>query len=368
MTNRIQIHLLDKVSDNAGGFEIAATLLYTVWGNVKYVGSKQSSATEGRVLKFDEYEVEMRIDPAFTVKRQANKLRFTVDGDLIIYPTEHKKEGGNITFVALFTYDGAIAAGSGPTSAITNSDGSYSDVADCGGSLILPDINITKNDDTIITYPASKDLDIGIIDPATPPANWDALVALLGRGYNYPAPTGQTVVYRTGDDAWVEADIFGTTIRAANTLKAKNTLASFYVLNNNNSFGNVNRFTDVNGLQIYGNDYVIDHHTGLGYIDNWQSGGNWNTVIDNGLAATDAGFSDWFAANYKQAEAVKSFGAENTSGRVQNSIFSLNTNNLVTSSTSSRSTTSFVKISGSFGSLEAAKTSSGEFLKCRKHF
>lgn len=136
------------------------------------------------------------------------------------------------------------------------------------------------------------------------PSTFAEFVTTYGRGSEYVPPTGQTTVYRTGDDADIEATIFGATNRNAQTLKARNTLASFKVLNNNNSFGNTNRFTDDLGGQTYTSNYVIDNYTGLAIFTTLLSSVNWNDNIDAALASTSAGFSDWFAANLKQALSI----------------------------------------------------------------
>lgn len=132
--------------------------------------------------------------------------------------------------------------------------------------------------------------------PDAPPTTFDELVALIGRGYNYPQPTSQTTSFKTGDDADIEATIFTSAVREANSIKAQNSLKSgnFLTLNNNNEFGNTNRFTDLDGLQVFGDDYAIDHYTGLGWRTVNITGTNWNNSIDNALASSLNGFSDWF--------------------------------------------------------------------------
>lgn len=48
---------------------------------------------------------------------------------------------------------------------VENSDTSYSDTVNAGDTLVIPDITITKNDDSTTTSPAAIDLDLRIIDP-----------------------------------------------------------------------------------------------------------------------------------------------------------------------------------------------------------
>jgi len=151
---------------------------------------------------------------------------------------------------------------------------------------------------------------------------WDERVAILGRGGNYPQPTGQTTVYRTGDDADIEATIFGP-VRAANAAKALNSLTDFLTLANTNEFGNTNRFTDDAGGQTYANDLIIDNYTmlmwyrvNIGILD-------WNTGIDNALASTQGGFSDWFVPNWKQIAGI--FRADPSNKNFNYTPFSINT-------------------------------------------
>jgi len=151
---------------------------------------------------------------------------------------------------------------------------------------------------------------IPTIPPIDPPETFDELVALIGRGYAYPQPTGQTTVFRTSDDADIEATIFAP-IRAANSLKAINSLApgSFTILNNNSEFGNTDRHTDTEGLQDYGAtggallDYIVDNLTGLAIsVDNASEA--WNDNIDNAAASTKNGFTDWFSPNDNQFKSI----------------------------------------------------------------
>ena len=96
--------------------------------------------------------------------------------------------------------------------------------------------------------------------------------------------TGQTISYATGDDGDRE-DGRGV---------------DFLTLNCNNIFGNTNRLTDINGLQVYGDDYMIDHLTRLGWLIIAQASVPWATALTNAGTATNAGFSDWFMPNVRQ--------------------------------------------------------------------
>jgi hypothetical protein len=102
--------------------------------------------------------------------------------------------------------------------------------------------------------------------------------------------TGQTTLYRTGDDGDLEAG------RAT----------SFSVLSANNPFGNTNRFTDELGGTSYANNIVIDWSTYDGAtVLGWYRLAmptvgtyTWDQAVDNGLAFTNGSFTTgWKLAN-----------------------------------------------------------------------
>jgi hypothetical protein len=59
----------------------------------------------------------------------------------------------------------AVTGGLPLRGTVENSDVTYSDTVASGSTLVLPDINITKNDGTVVTSPSVKDLDLRVIDP-----------------------------------------------------------------------------------------------------------------------------------------------------------------------------------------------------------
>ena len=102
--------------------------------------------------------------------------------------------------------------------------------------------------------------------------------------------TGQTTSYRTGDDP------------------SRGRLTNFLTLSENNPFGNTNRFTDMNGLQVYANNIVIDWST-LGsnntvllyYKGDSLAYRAWNLQIDQHLSSTFGGLTGWYLWNIKEA-------------------------------------------------------------------
>jgi hypothetical protein len=101
--------------------------------------------------------------------------------------------------------------------------------------------------------------------------------------------TGQTTSYRTGDNP------------------SRGRLTNFFTLSEKNPFGNNNRFTDMNGLQVYANNVIIDWST-LGSNDTvllYYKGDsltyrNWNTSIDLYLSSTIAGLTSWYLWNVNE--------------------------------------------------------------------
>ena len=208
------------------------------------------------------------------------------------------------------------------------------------------------------------------------PSGWDEQVAEYGRGYNYPQPTGQTTVYRTGDDADIEATIFAP-IRSANSLKTQNSLATFLTLNHNNSFGNTNRFTDSEGVQDYGStgtallDYHIDNYTGFGWygkeLDIIFTTKIWNDAIDGAELYSYGGFSDWFIPNNIQTKSILN---NSLTFRQYSDVVTTESNyGFWTSSTEGTSTSNAAYFIYNLGFVNRmAKTSAKQTIVCRKHF
>jgi hypothetical protein len=218
---------------------------------------------------------------------------------------------GKVSGVAKLEYTDAIDASvpaapqSADSVAVKNSDGTYDEVAAAGSIHVIPDITITKNDDTTISYPAAKDMDLGVLDPPITPADWAEMVALVGRGYAFPTVSQKTQRW-LGDTVWVENTYFDSAVRAANSLKAINSIdpTDWSKLLNTNAFGTLNHFTDINGLQVYGDNYIINHYNGLGCLNVYQADMDWETALSYALAANDLSFDDWFAPSNEQHESI----------------------------------------------------------------
>jgi hypothetical protein len=163
---------------------------------------------------------------------------------------------------------------------------------------------------------SSKDLfSISLTDgvnPVTPD-----LVTLTGSALEIQVPaavsrstatlmqTGQTTVYRTGDDA--------------DKRLISGRATSFTVLAENNPFGNTNRFTDELGGQTYTNNIVIDWSTYdgsevLGYRRTLNGAlSAWNSAIDNALLVSIGTFtSGWRLPNIKELQNLQNWSLDQT--------------------------------------------------------
>lgn len=203
------------------------------------------------------------------------------------------------------------------------------------------------------------------------PSGWDEQVAEYGRGYTFGNPS-QLTVYRLGDDADIESTILGAA-RSANALKMINQIDpnDFTKVLNTNSFGNLNLWTDINGLQVYGDNYLINHITGFGIYRVLQSSLAWNGYIDAALSSSQNGFTDWFGGSFNQH--VEIFDSEKTGALDTGYDFSplnINTSILLhTSTTDANPTSNNIIVRGSQGSVAAnTKTSARQYILWRKHF
>jgi len=129
--------------------------------------------------------------------------------------------------------------------------------------------------------------------------------------YNITPPTGQVSSARDGDDAWIEENLYAHYRRAQSFMKGTRPIADpadFTKLLTLNAFGTYDKFTDINGLTVFGDDYVINHYTGDGIYNSQLTSTTWNLQIDNALASTQGGYDDWFIANARQGFSLFDLG------------------------------------------------------------
>ena len=129
--------------------------------------------------------------------------------------------------------------------------------------------------------------------------------------YKRPQLTGQTTSYHLYDDAWHLAN---GTYDYTEPLYPKNhaKLLNHTTLVHNNAFGNTNRFTDINGLQVYGDDYVIDHYTGLGWYRILSNNINFANSIAAAAASTQNSYNNWRVPNDAESYSIAYFELADT--------------------------------------------------------
>lgn len=205
---------------------------------------------------------------------------------------------------------------------VSNSNDSYD--VDTLVDLELPDSFVSNsNDSFVVNLPATTDLELIdetiqvvddndiVISTVNNPLYENLTIevpifsnAASGWAYNNVQPTGAEVSYATGDDADSVTTYTPPSIPISFCKLDNNAVDPFITLLDNNQFGNKDRFTDEDGLQVYGNSYAIDHHTGLGWSTAIGSNGNWSTVIAAANTSTAYIYSDWRVANFNEAASI----------------------------------------------------------------
>lgn len=244
---------------------------------------------------------------------------------------------------------------------IRNSDDTYNTTVIVSETLTLPDITHTDSDLTPVTLPAQTPMVCTPGGGSTP----------SGIAYDRPILTGQTTSYRTGDDAWNLANgvydytppVYPVSFAALDF----NAISPFTTLISNNAFGNKNRFTDINGLQVYGDNYVIDHLTGLGiYRVVTNNTEIWGLMIDRAVASTQNSFTDWRMVNRNELASIQQLTP------LLNTLnySPLNIDNNIFSSTTYTVTTSAFRMVNSGGELrQQSKTNTSQYLLLvRNHY
>jgi hypothetical protein len=180
--------------------------------------------------------------------------------------------------------------------------------------LEIPDSDVNVNGNLEGTVASAEPIDIDVTDgvnPVTPTA-----INITGNTVTIEVPsggggapvgatlmrTGQTTVYRTGDDVDTSAEGRAT---------------DFFTLASNNPFGNTDRFTDELGGQTYTDNIVIDWSTydGATVLGYYRLRGTyldvtWNNAIDNSLLFSIGLFtSGWRLPNINELLNLKNSNA-----------------------------------------------------------
>jgi hypothetical protein len=221
-----------------------------------------------------------------------------------------------------------------------------------------PDTDLEINGTPEGSFTAGSTIDLQLTDgvnPVTPDA-----VSVVGNTVTIevPAgtpqagrelmPTGQTTVFRTGDDA--------------DNRTVNGRAVDFLTLDYTNPFGNTNRFTDELGGTTYANNWVIDWSTynnvtgkvlGIYRVENGVNI-NWNDSIDAALGT----FGTFSGCRLPNINEMSGFFDYESNPRMNYSPFSIGTGFLFWTSTTNKNTTTAAYIcNNSTGNvLSTAKT------------
>lgn len=201
------------------------------------------------------------------------------------------------------------------------------------------------------------------------------LVSITPSGILYQRPilTGQTTSFANYDDAWNLANNVYDYTRPANPLTVAeldhDAVSPFITLKENNAFGNTNRFTDINGLQVYADHYIIDHLTGLGWYSQDSATYNWGTIILRAYNATDLGYTDWRIPNMSELLSIRNLNP----GSAPYAYAPLLTHfyqigNFWSSTTNPTSSANAIRLSSNALESDNAKTTPQRPLYCRNHY
>jgi hypothetical protein len=268
-----------------------------------------------------------------------------------------------MTTATLTTTTMSITGGGCSGGTVQNSDASYTASVPSGGSLVLPNSNVSVNGSPSGQLTSVKQVNIQVVDGVTPIT--PDTVTISGNTVTIDVPaavsrttaqlmkTGQTTSYRTGDDGDLEA---GRNV-------------DFFTLAENNPFGNTNRFTDELGGQTYTNNIVIDWSTYngstvLGWYRIRTSLQTWNQAIDGALLVSIATFTTgWRLPNVYELASIMNF---NTVVPLNYSPINLSAAiSYLSSTTLAVSTTQCYSISSTGILSNSSKTSSLGYIPCR---
>jgi hypothetical protein len=157
---------------------------------------------------------------------------------------------------------------------------------------------------------------------------------LLDRIYLRPQPTGQTAIYQDYDDGWKVANSADTYNPPDQGYPMRLNPSNMWKVIYTNVFGHLWRITgttggywdnillgyyDVNGNSTtyalaFPNDYMIDHHTGLGWVNTTLTSKKFLNVGDNIFTQmnnySNAGFNDYFVGNKNENDSITDIGRQ----------------------------------------------------------
>lgn len=146
--------------------------------------------------------------------------------------------------------------------------------------------------------------------PVLVPAGKEYACVSATRTYDPQADNGSRTSYTNGDSPWQVANVFNNVPAGIINRRDPNDNTKVLELN---EFGNLELLTDEDGLQVFNNEYFVQHITGLGYhlpANLFANSGSFFFAINEAMG-TDwggnnnyMGFTDWVPATLKQLRAI----------------------------------------------------------------
>jgi hypothetical protein len=174
------------------------------------------------------------------------------------------------------------------------SNTNFDDATNLNPALQIPRRELFDDDSNPLgLYVTAADLIADTVPQVPAIITGDPIIYAFGRSLH----SGQTTSYRTGD----EGNMLATGWFDYSPPVGQNSIVqrrtNWLTLAHTNSFGNTNRFTDETGAAFAtsGNRMFIDHLTGIMWFafNAFVGSVNWNTAIDDAVAHSFGGFTDW---------------------------------------------------------------------------
>lgn len=198
--------------------------------------------------------------------------------------------------------------------------------------------------------------------------------------YQLPPLTGQIVSQVANDDGDNLANgVYDFVAPSNGQLAQLDTTAPnpYVTLLNNNTFLNKNRFTDSVGDQEYGSggngsllNYIIDHHTRLGWLNlaDDMTSRNWATTISFAASYVRVGFSDWRTPNMYEMLSIVNLGENKNLNYAPFNDDQTAEYHTSTSLSVAPTTTAVSWSNANFRTSTVLKITSLMSYKCRNHF
>lgn len=197
--------------------------------------------------------------------------------------------------------------------------------------------------------------------------------------YQTPDYSGDLISYETFDNAYnVDAGLTSNPVNAnpLHIARLNFTHATpFFKLDDINQFLNFDRFTDEDGLQIFGNDYIIDHLYNRAYKITFVTGKLYGVHLTDAEAYTNLGFSNFRCLNTGEWLTLFNYGTAGTRSTMNYAPFNFSTGfNLMSTQTVPQNDDSSLKfmnpnvVFGSIGGTAIKLSTSCATIYVRNHY